>query len=63
MHKHTECEHELKFCSKCDIVYCEICKTEWKHYTMTFSQPYMQYTDGTVNLKDYEVKITCNDIR
>lgn len=30
MHDHKECEHELKYCSKCDTVYCEICCKEWR---------------------------------
>ena len=33
MHEHitpTTCCHELKFCSKCDEVYCEKCQSTWK---------------------------------
>jgi hypothetical protein len=40
MHEHKECEHELKYCSKCDKVYCELCKKEWQNYTITVSSPY-----------------------
>lgn len=32
MHEHIEpkkCKHELKYCVKCDEVYCEKCKKEW----------------------------------
>ncbi len=32
MHKHEEqvkCEHELKYCDHCDVVYCTKCKKEW----------------------------------
>jgi hypothetical protein len=29
MHEHAECEHELKYCKQCDIVYCEKCSKEW----------------------------------
>jgi hypothetical protein len=32
MHDHPvpeTCEHELKHCKKCDVVYCEKCKGEW----------------------------------
>ena len=28
-HEHKTCQHELKHCSKCDIVYCEGCSKEW----------------------------------
>ena len=32
MHEHSYigCEHELKHCSHCDVVYCEKCRREWK---------------------------------
>lgn len=29
MHDHIKCNHELKHCADCDVVYCEKCKTEW----------------------------------
>ena len=29
MHEHEECEHELKYCSHCDVVYCVKCEREW----------------------------------
>lgn len=54
MHEHNECEHEFKYCSKCDVVYCTKCNKEWTKrvlYTITTS-PYMQYSDGTV---EYQV--------
>lgn len=33
MHEHIEpkdCEHEFKYCKKCDVVYCDKCQKEWK---------------------------------
>jgi len=31
MHEHIQCKHNnLKYCSICDVVYCEDCKKEWK---------------------------------
>lgn len=30
MHNHSKCEHNLKFCKDCDVVYCDLCKEEWK---------------------------------
>jgi hypothetical protein len=32
MHNHTECDHELKYCKQCDVVYCEKCGGEWKKF-------------------------------
>lgn len=32
MHEHIEpkkCKHELKYCAKCDEVYCEKCGEQW----------------------------------
>ena len=28
-HEHLECAHILKFCPRCDTVYCEACSVEW----------------------------------
>ena len=29
-HEHKECEHkEIKYCRKCDVVYCFSCTKEW----------------------------------
>lgn len=38
MHNHHQhdCDHELKFCRKCDAVYCGKCGKEWRvSYTFT----------------------------
>ncbi len=29
MHEHNDCNHTLKHCSHCDVVYCSKCKREW----------------------------------
>jgi hypothetical protein len=29
MHNHCHCEHDLKYCEKCDVVYCTKCGKEW----------------------------------
>ncbi len=32
---HDHCDHELKYCGTCDLVYCRECKREWgghRHY-------------------------------
>lgn len=51
MHEHKECEHELKFCSKCNVVYCELCNSEWRK-PVTYSTWYNNQTigDGVVNI-------------
>ena len=28
-HEHDHCEHEVKLCGKCDVVYCAKCDKEW----------------------------------
>ena len=55
MHTHSKCNHELKYCEKCDTVYCEKCSKEWKKetYNWTYTSlgtqtlPY-PYGNGTV---------------
>jgi hypothetical protein len=27
---HNHCDHDLKYCEKCDCVYCKKCEMEWK---------------------------------
>ena len=41
MHEHEECEHQLKYCKVCDVVYCTKCKKEWgqSHYTWGYTTP------------------------
>jgi len=39
MHDHTSCEHKLKFCEKCDMVFCEVCKEEWKKEKVGLTSP------------------------
>lgn len=41
-HSHCDhCEHDLKYCGHCDIVYCTKCKKEWgKQYYWYYSYPY-----------------------
>lgn len=30
-HVHVECEHQIKFCKKCDVVWCSECSKEWTY--------------------------------
>jgi hypothetical protein len=38
MHEHNVCEHEIKYCKVCDVVYCEKCKKQWYSYNITYNQ-------------------------
>lgn len=29
MHEHDFCQHKIKYCSKCDTVFCSACDSEW----------------------------------
>jgi hypothetical protein len=46
-HRHDHCEHDLKYCEKCDVVYCLKCDKEWGgHYCHSW-YPYYIYTPTT----------------
>lgn len=46
-HEHT-CYHELKYCSKCDVVYCQKCSREWyKECTRIHADRLTYTTSGT----------------
>ena len=53
MHKThpKKCEHKLKYCEQCDVVYCEVCGEEWKKdyitWTTTSAYPYGVSGTGT----------------
>lgn len=60
---HDHCEHgNVKFCSRCDVVYCLDCKKEWgkcnlNHYSYTtWTYPY-----GTTSIPAYEPYTTICD--
>lgn len=50
-HDHDECEHKnLKYCKKCDVIYCVNCDREWPSvkWNYSYTQPYRTWTsDGT----------------
>jgi hypothetical protein len=29
MHEHCHCDHDLKYCEKCKVVFCKKCGQEW----------------------------------
>jgi len=43
-HDHVECDHQVKYCKKCDVCYCVKCGTEWGRSTVTW---YPYYTTCT----------------
>lgn len=54
-HNHCHCNHELKHCEICDVVYCTKCSKEWKQdwaYTWTYPSCYVTGTTsgGTLTL-------------
>lgn len=59
MHEHNDCEHELKYCKKCDVAYCEKCGKEWRNYNYTIST-YPNYP-STTWLGDGTIQVTYTD--
>lgn len=38
-HDHIQsCNHDIKYCNKCDTCYCTICDKEWRSSTRTYWQ-------------------------
>ena len=47
-HEHKECGHKLvKFCSKCNCVYCESCNKEWYEKTYYSNSNLIYYQPNT----------------
>jgi len=36
MHIHDSCDHSLKYCAHCDVVYCTKCHREWGHQSWSY---------------------------
>lgn len=51
-HNHSHCNHDLKYCEKCDVCYCTKCDREWGGHTH-----WTWYWGGTA----YWVYTTAND--
>lgn len=43
---HNHCEHDVKYCAKCDRPYCAKCSKEWYEQKFTWNWPYYQTTTG-----------------
>lgn len=55
MHNHikqTPCNHKFKFCSECDVVYCDQCHEEWKKETVNV--PWTTTTTDTPNWGEFK---------
>ena len=50
-HPQEKCKHMLlEYCEKCNIVFCKICKEEWKKESIvynTYTQPNITWSPGT----------------
>ena len=40
-------EHQLKYCEKCDTVFCEKCQEEWKKQIYNWSIPVNNWSGGS----------------
>ena len=63
MHEHQECQHEFKYCAKCDTVYCEKCQKEWgaDNGTITYTYPpYLACSTGGSGVNTISSPIICN---
>lgn len=51
---HDHCEHEMKHCGKCDLVYCVKCSKEWGAECSLTHFPYYWYVPGTASDPAYQ---------
>ena len=53
-HDHCHCSHTLRFCERCDSVYCTKCNREWgSHSNWRYNYPYFigrSYTTDNPNI-------------
>ncbi len=58
-HDHCHCDHELKHCEHCDVVYCRKCKREWgekkTEYVPYYPYPYTPYIPYWSVIPPFEV--------
>ena len=56
-HEHKVCKHDyLRYCSKCDVVYCKDCEREWGAGTS-----YTPFRCTTTTSYPYEWTLLCGD--
>jgi hypothetical protein len=46
MNNHCHCDHKLRYCEACDVVYCKSCKKEWGKYVQSWTYHYPITTRG-----------------
>ncbi len=59
-HKQCQCEHELKYCSNCDMVYCTKCEKEWKYNYYYYTWYNHTYPIAYYNSAEQPPIITCS---
>ena len=57
-HNHNICNHNLKYCGHCDVVYCTICGREWGQQVIMNPYPAPQWPNGPFYTGD---GVTCAD--
>jgi hypothetical protein len=45
-HDHHECDHNLKYCKQCRVVYCTKCSKEWRDYSQSLFNPWVYPSCG-----------------
>lgn len=58
MHEHNDCQHELKYCEHCDVVYCKKCKREWGKTQYVYTYPWWNWQPSSSE----PYKVTCNGV-
>lgn len=43
----VKCIHTLVHCEQCDVIYCSLCKEEWKKLYYSFNTTYPSTETGT----------------
>jgi len=62
MHDHNDCDHDLKYCGKCDVVWCRKCKKEWNTHSPYYPYWYNTYPCGGTGIITYtgNTTVACN---
>jgi len=60
---HNHCDHDVKYCKKCDVPYCAKCGKEWKAQTWWINPystgyPTITYTTDTTSVSSDNITLT-----